>query len=98
MEDWELMLSIADKYPKGFVYVPVVLQRYTQRFGSDNLVSQTTYGDWADAFEYIYKKHQSDKSLQRQTWYPGKVDKWRKRQADFEAGKIPPYHLHYFQN
>jgi len=70
MEDWELMLSIGDKYPDGFLYVPVVLQRYTQRFGSDNLVSQTTYGDWADGFEYIYQKHKNDRTLERQNWYP----------------------------
>ncbi len=83
--------------PNGFMYVPIVLQKYTQRFGSDNLVSQTTYGDWADAFEYIYQKHQTDKTLERQTWYPSKAIKWRKRQADFEAGKLPPYHYHYFK-
>lgn len=76
MEDWELMLSIGAKYPDGFLYVPVVLQRYTQRFGSSNLVAQTTYGDWADAFEYIYKKHRHDKTLVNQTWYPSKVKKW----------------------
>lgn len=98
MEDWELMLSIGDKYPDGFMYVPIVLQKYTQRFGSDNLVSQTTYGDWADGFEYIYQKHKNDQSLNRQNWYPAKVEKWRKRQAEFEAGKIPPYHLHYFKD
>jgi glycosyltransferase involved in cell wall biosynthesis len=97
MEDWELMLSIGDKYPDGFMYVPVVLQRYTQRFGSDNLVSQTTYGDWADGFEYIYQKHKNDQSLSRQNWYPRKVDKWRKRQIEFEKGKISPYHQHYFK-
>lgn len=97
MEDWEFMLSIGDRYPDGFMYVPVVLQRYTQRFGSDNLVSNTQYGDWADAFEYIYEKHKNDKSLDRQNWYPRKVNKWRKRQAEFEAGKRPPYHQHYFQ-
>jgi glycosyltransferase involved in cell wall biosynthesis len=96
MEDWELMLSISDKYPEGFMYVPIVLQRYTQRFGSDNLVSQTQYCDWADAFEYIYERHKNDVSLDRQNWYPRKVEKWRKRQKDFEAGKIPPYHQHYF--
>lgn len=96
MEDWEFMLSIADKYSDGFMYVPVVLQRYTQRFGSDNLVSHAQYSDWADAFEYIYQKHKNDQSLVRQNWYPRKVEKWRKRQAEFEAGKRPPYYRHYF--
>ncbi len=96
MEDWELMLSLGEKYPNGFLYVPVVLQKYTQRFGSDNLVSQTQYGSWADAFEYIYEKHKGDKALENQTWYPEKVDKWRKRQKEFEQGKRPAYQYHYF--
>jgi glycosyltransferase involved in cell wall biosynthesis len=96
MEDWEFMLSIADKHPNGFMYVPEVLQRYTQRFGNDNLVSNTQYSDWADAFEYIYQKHKNDQSLARQNWYPHKVEKWRARQVEFEAGKRPPYYRHYF--
>ncbi len=97
MEDWEFMLSIGERYPKGFLYVPVVLQRYTQRFGSDNLVSKTQYSSWARAFEYIYNKHKNDKSLKNQTWYPSKVEKWDKRQKEFEAGKRPPYQYHHFQ-
>lgn len=97
MEDWELMLSIGAARPKGFLYVPVVLQRYTQRFGGDNLVSNTQYGSWADAFEYIYQKHKNDETLRNQTWYPGKVIKWSQRQTEFEQGKRPPYKYHYFQ-
>jgi glycosyltransferase involved in cell wall biosynthesis len=97
MEDWELMLAIGNKYPEGFMYVPVVLQRYTQRFGSDNLVSAARYGDWAEAFEYIYAKHKDDKGLEHQTWYPEKADKWRKRQQEFDAGKRPAYQYHHFQ-
>lgn len=98
MEDWELMLSLGEKYPDGFLYVPVVLQKYTQRFGSDNLVSKTQYDSWADAFEYIYKKHKDDKALEKQNWYPEKVDKWRKRQREFEEGKRPAYQYHYFSS
>lgn len=97
MEDWELMLSIGKKYPEGFLYVPIVLQRYTQRFGSDNLVSSSQYGSYADAFEYIYQKHKNDKTLKNQKWYPERANKWRKRQAEFEAGERPPYQYHYFQ-
>lgn len=96
MEDWEMMLSIGEKYPNGFMYVPIVLQKYTQRFGSDNLVSKTQYGEWADAFEYIYTKHKNDRALEHQTWYPKKVVKWRKRQEEFEQGKRPAYLYHYF--
>ncbi len=97
MEDWELMLTIAARHPNGFLYVPVVLQTYTQRFGSDNLVSKTDYAAWAEAFEYIYQKHKSDKTLRGQTWYPAKVLKWRQRQQEFEAGERPAYQYHYFQ-
>jgi len=97
MEDWELMLSIGAKYPEGFLYVPVVLQKYTQRYGSDNLVSQTQYGSWARAFEYIYQKHKNDQTLVNQTWYPAKVKKWDKRQKEFEAGKRLPYQYHPFR-
>jgi glycosyltransferase involved in cell wall biosynthesis len=96
MEDWELMLSLGEKYPNGFLYVPVILQKYTQRFGSDNLVSKAQYGSWADAFEYIYKKHKDDKALRNQTWYPRKVNKWRRLQQEFEQGKRPAYQYHYF--
>ncbi|MES2971089.1 MAG: glycosyltransferase family 2 protein [Patescibacteria group bacterium] len=97
MEDWEIMLSIGEKYPDGFLYVPVVLQSYSQRFGSDNLVSNTQYDSWAAAFEYIYQKHKNDKMMMGQTWYPSKVEKWSHRQQEFEAGTRPPYQYHYFQ-
>jgi len=96
MEDWELMLSIGEKYPDGFLYVPIVLQLYTQRFGGDSLVTKAQYGQWADAFEYIYNKHKNDKSMTNQTWYPSKVEKWRKRQTEYEVGKRPPYTHHHF--
>lgn len=97
MEDWEFMMSIGEKYPDGFLYVPVVLYEYRQRYGSDNMVSQATYSTWAAAFEYIYKKHKGSPQLKGQQWYPEKVKKWQKLQAEFEAGKRPPYAQHYFQ-
>lgn len=97
IEDWEFMMSIGEKYPQGFLYVPVVLYKYSQRYGADNLVSQATYSTWADAFEYIYQKHKDQPMLKGQQWYPAKAEKWRKLQAEFEAGKRPPYNQHYFQ-
>lgn len=96
MEDWEFMMSIGEKYPDGFVYVPVVLYSYHQRFGSDNLVSKATYKTWADAFEYIWQKHKNSEMLKGQTWYPQRVEKWLKLQKEFEAGKRPAYQYHYF--
>ena len=96
MEDWELMMTIGEKYPHGFLYVPVVLYKYRQRFGSDNIVSRGGYQTWADAFEYIYQKHQHDTLLKGQTWYPSRVEKWTRFQKEFEAGKRPAFKYHYF--
>lgn len=96
MEDWEFMMSIGEKYPNGFLYVPVVLYEYRQKYGNDNMISQATYSTWADAFEYIYEKHKNSPQLKGQEWYPAKVEKWRKLQAEFEAGQRPPYSHHYF--
>ena len=97
LEDWDLALQIGERYPNGFLYVPVVLYHYHQRYGGDGVVSNSTYSDWADTLEYIYQKHKNDSMLVGQDWYPAKVQKWRKRQADYEAGKLPPYYLHRFQ-
>lgn len=97
MEDWEFMMSIGEKYAEGFLYVPEELYDYHQRFGGDGRCSNSDYGTWADVFEYVYQKHKDDKMMQGQTWYPSKAEKWRKRQKDFEAGKLPPYQYHHFR-
>lgn len=97
MEDWEFMMSIGEEYPDDFLYVPELLYDYHQRFGGDGRCSESDYSTWADVFEYVYQKHKNNKMMAGQTWYPSKVIKWRKRQREFEAGKRPPYYLHYFQ-
>jgi glycosyltransferase involved in cell wall biosynthesis len=97
MEDWEFMMSIGEKYPHGFLYVADRLYEYHQRFGGDGICSNSTYITWANAFEYIYQKHKHDKMMTGQTWYPAKVEKWRMRQLEFEAGKIASYQYHHFQ-
>jgi hypothetical protein len=97
MEDWEFMMSIGEKYPHGFLYVPERLYEYHQRFGEDGICSNCTYATWADAFEYIHQKHCSDKMMKGQAWYPAKVEKWQRRQQEFEAGKIPAYQQHHFR-
>jgi len=96
MEDWEFMMTIGEKYPNGFLYVPVVLYRYRQRYGADNMVSQAEYKTWADAFEHIYQRHKGDKMLEGQTWYPSRVEKWNRLQDEYEAGKRPAYKYYYF--
>jgi len=97
MEDWDLAMTIGNRHPNGFLYVPVVLYHYHQRFGGDGIVSNSQYGDWALIFEQIYQKHKHDKLMDGQPWYPSRVEKWRKLQADFDAGKLPPYHRYYFE-
>jgi glycosyltransferase involved in cell wall biosynthesis len=97
MEDWDLAMLIGERHPDGFLYVPVVLYHYHQRYGGDGIVSNSTYSDWADTLEYIYQKHKHDHMLEGQEWYPAKVQKWRRLQAEYDAGKLPPYYLHRFQ-
>ncbi len=98
MEDWDFAMTIGEHHPDGFVYVEEVLYNYHQRFGGDGVVSNSTYGTWADVFEQMYELHKQDKLLEGQTWNPARVKKWRARQHAFEAGKLPPYHLYYFQD
>ncbi|MBI2355803.1 MAG: glycosyltransferase family 2 protein [Candidatus Doudnabacteria bacterium] len=98
MEDWEFFLTLGNRYPENFLYVPVVLYDYHQRFGTDGLVSNSTYREWAKLFEYIYQKHKNDKLMQGQTWYPERVNKWNKLADDFEKGAIPPYQMYYFKD
>lgn len=97
MEDWEFFLQLSEKYPSGFLYVSELLYTYTQRFGGDGLVSNSTYGDWAGIFEYIYQKHKNDRLMEGQNWYPEKMEKWRKLEAEYRQGLIPAYPLWYFK-
>lgn len=97
-EDWEFALQIGERFPKGFVYVKDTLLNYHQRYGTDGLVSNASYDDWAKLFEYIYQKHKDDRILQDQAWYPDRVIKYRKLQEDFDAGIQPPPHLRPFKS
>jgi glycosyltransferase involved in cell wall biosynthesis len=97
MEDWELALTIGERYPKGFLYVEEVLYHYHQRFGGDGIISNSTYRTWAESFEYIYQKHKHDVMLQGQQWYPARVDHWNSLEAQFKAGTLPPYQRYFFE-
>lgn len=97
MEDWDFFLTLADKYPEGFIYVREKLYTYTQRYGGDGLVSNSTYREWAELFEKIYQKHKHSHLMEGQTWYPSRVEKWNKLADDFDAGLLPPYHEYYFR-
>ncbi|HEX6416477.1 MAG TPA: glycosyltransferase [Candidatus Saccharimonadales bacterium] len=91
MEDWDLTLSMGTKYPEGFLFVNEVLVTYYQRFGGDGIRSNGTYLENIEAFEKIYQKHKDDPLMQDQTWYQPTIERWKQRQQDFEAGKLPSY-------
>jgi glycosyltransferase involved in cell wall biosynthesis len=96
MEDWDLALSIGEKYPHGFLFVDNILCTYYQRFGGDGMRSNSTYADSADAFEMIYQKHKNDRLMKGQSWYPAGVARWRQRERYYQSGKLPPYAHFYF--
>lgn len=75
MEDWDFAMTIGERYPDGFLYVPIVLYNYHQRYGSDGVVSNSDYKIWAETFEKIYQRHKGSKLLEGQTWYPSRVEK-----------------------
>jgi len=97
-EDWDLFLTLAEKYPDNFLYVSQILYTYRQRFGGDGVVSNTGYRRMAGEFEQIYQKHKNDKLMEGQGWYPNRVEKWNKLADEFEKGLIPPYPFYYFKN
>lgn len=96
LEDWEFALQLCENYPKGLLYIKDILFHYHQRYGTDGRVSNDTYKDTAIAFEYVYQKHKNHPLLQGQTWYPERVEKYKKLQKDFEEGKAPPKYLQPF--
>jgi glycosyltransferase involved in cell wall biosynthesis len=96
-EDWDYVMTMGEKHPRSFLYLPEVLYNYHQRYGGDGVVSRQPYWDRADVFEKIYQKHKNDRLMEGQQWYPQRVEKWRKIQADFEKGLEPPPHLYYFK-
>lgn len=96
-DDWDFLLQLAAAFPDGFHHVPDRLYRYAQRYGTDGTCSSIErYADWADAFEAIWQKHKDHPLMIGQTWYPAKVEKYRKLQAEFEAGHTVPPAYKYF--
>ena len=98
LDDWDFFMQIGERYPNNFVYIPEPVVDYRVRFGTDGILSNTTYTQMAEAFEYVYQKHKNDKLLQGQTWYPAKVHYYIQRQKDFEAGKVPPHMRRYLRD
>lgn len=89
-QDWDFVLTLGKKYPEGFMHIPFALFEYLQKYGTDSMCSNASYKDWAQAFETMYKKHRDDPLMQGQQWYPQKVEKYEKRQKQFEKGLLPP--------
>lgn len=96
MEDWDFALSLCEAYPDGFMFVPLALANYKQRYGRDGMVGSVTYQKIADGFERIYQNHKNDKIMRKQSWYPSRVERWQKMQKLFEEGKVPPHSEYYF--
>jgi hypothetical protein len=98
MEDLDLAMQFGNYYPEGFLYVPQVLATYHQRYGADGLVASPSisYRHNADKLDAIFAKHQHDPLMEGQNWYPGRADRWRRLEEDFQAGKLPPHYLYHF--
>lgn len=88
--DWDFILELGKKYPEGFMHIPFVVYEYIQKYGGDSMCSSATYQAWADGFEAIYQKHKNDPLMKGQTWYPAKIEKYKRLQEQFEKGQIPP--------
>lgn len=96
LDDLDFILQLGRKYPNGYMHIPFALFEYLQKYGGDSICSNTSYGETAQAFEKIYKKHKNDPLMKGQQWYPSKVLKYRELQKEFEKGKIPPPTYRYF--
>ncbi|PIR04322.1 MAG: hypothetical protein COV59_01660 [Candidatus Magasanikbacteria bacterium CG11_big_fil_rev_8_21_14_0_20_39_34] len=97
IEDWDFLLMLGNVKPDGFVFVMEPLVYYTQRYGStEGMCSNATYGDWANAFDFIYKKHKEDSLMQGQNWWPERVEKYTRLQKLVEEGLEKPARYKYF--
>jgi len=95
-EDWELMLQIGTKYPGAFLYIPVTLYRYRQRYGADSRSGSASYSRRARIYEYIWRKHRYAPLMAGQDWYPAEANRWRHLEAEFQAGRLPSLNLYEF--
>lgn len=96
LDDLDFILTLGRKFPNGYIHIPFVLFEYLQKYGGDGICSNTSYRDQGKAFEQIYKKHRNDPLMKGQTWYPERVEKYKKLQKDLEAGFAPDPIYKYF--
>ena len=95
-EDWDFKMQLGRAFPKGFFHIPYVLFEYLQQYGGDGVCSNTTYGEWAEGFERMYQKHKDAPLMKGQTWYPERVERYKKMQKQVENGEISSAVYKYF--
>jgi len=98
IEDWDLVLQMGNKYPDAFLYVPEFLVAYRRRYGTDGIMSGSSYIHRANELERIYRKHKGAPLMQTQTWYPKEVNEWIAREEQFQRDQLPPAWLFPFPN
>lgn len=95
-DDWDFVLQLGTAFPEGFLHIPYVLYEYRQRFGTDGTCSQMSYANFADGFDTIYQKHKDAPLMKGQPWHPAQIEKYNRKQKEFEEGKIPSSVYNYF--
>ncbi len=95
-EDVDYILQLGEKFPNGFIHIPYVLCEFTQRYGKDSATSKTSYEKWAHNFEKIYLKYKNNPLMEGQSWYPKKIQLYRKMQEQLDSGELPPITFRFF--
>lgn len=91
--DLDFLMQIIEKYPKDFIYLKQVLGSYTQRYGLDGVLANSTFEERANDFEYIFKKHQKDKLMQgKEAIFLDLIKEYRDRHE--EVKHIPKEKMH----
>lgn len=78
MHDWEFLLQLANKYPKGFKHIPLSLVKYYSRYGRDGLCANSSYAEWQNDYIEIYKLHKNSNLRPSDKWFEDKIKKYEK--------------------
>ena len=76
MHDWELMLQLANKYPKGFIHIPLSLVKYFSRYGRDGRCANASYKEWQDCYKAILENHKDSNLRPSDEWFAEKIKKY----------------------
>lgn len=96
LEDIDYLMQLGLRYPEHFGFIPDKIFHQYQMYGNDGVCSGADYADWATYFEKFYLKHQNHPLMRGQTWYPSKVEKYREKQKQYDAGQILAAYTRYF--